>query len=428
MNKIKRTFKRVSKTNNFMILLTSSSSIIGNALSIIGGLLALKWLLPYELGYFNTFTVITGYIVLAHMGTPVALNRDLPYLIGKGKKNEALKLAAVAKFWTILISSVISVMGILGIIYFLLHKKYQLAAGIFVIVAQAWHGIYVMKYLKILYRTNKDFNKLALIGLAVATISFISIYFIYLYGFYGLCIRAIIIVIFDFIFSWYWRPIRVSKNWDRVTFNKLLKIGFPIFLVTSIYAKWPLVERTLILILLGTEALGLFTIVFVIGTGYNVFTSSISKVLYPTLMIEWGKGKSIGELVKTNLLKPLTLVIFLFLIIAPILWYILPLAISSFLPAYIDIIIASQWMVITGFISLFSILGIFYNVINVQKKRLFMYLSGVSGWAIILLIANFSEMLSFELFPQALAIGFIIMTLINVKFLTNNWFKTQNSY
>ncbi len=117
---------------------------------------------------FNTFSVITGYIVLAHIGIPVALNRDLPYLMGKKNKKEALKLAAVSKYWTFFISTIISIIGILGILFFLVNEKYQIAAGVFVVVGQSWQGIFVTKYLKILYRTNKDFNKLALISLIVS--------------------------------------------------------------------------------------------------------------------------------------------------------------------------------------------------------------------------------------------------------------------
>ena len=124
----------------------------------------------------------------------------------------------------------------------------------------------------------------------------------------------------------------------------------------------------------------------------------------------------------------MTLVVLLFIIITPILWNILPTAVSTFLPAYSDIIRASQWMVVTGFIGLFSIVGIFYNVINVQKKRLFMYLSGVAGWSVVLLMAYLFDRISFELFPQALALGYLIMTLVNINFLRINWSKTQASY
>ncbi len=124
----------------------------------------------------------------------------------------------------------------------------------------------------------------------------------------------------------------------------------------------------------------------------------------------------------------MVLIILIFLLVTPILWYILPPSINSFLPEYVQVIDASKWMVIAGFMGLFSILGIFYNVINVQKKRLFMYLSGVIGWLMVLTAAYGLNKISLELFPQALFVGYLIMTIINIYFIKNNWFKTQASY
>lgn len=428
MKRLYKSIHKVSKGNNFMILFTSSSNIIGNALTIISGLFVIKWLLPDELGYFNSFTIITGYIVLAHIGIPVGLNRNLPYLMGKDDKAEALKTASLAKFWSFTISSVISFLGILLLIYFIFYEKYQIAAGIFVIVAQTWQGIYVGKYLKILYRTNKDFNKLSIITLIVSTISFLSVYLIFLYGFYGLCLRAIIIVIFDYFFSWYWRPIKVPMVWDRLTFKNLLKVGFPIFIVNNIYGKWPLVQRTLILLALGTKSLGLFTVVFLIGNAYSIFSSSISSVLYPTMMIEWGKGKSIKELVKRNLVKPLLVIGTILLVITPILWFLIPPMINKFLSNYTEIINTAQWMVIAGFIGVFNLLGIFYNIINKQQKRLYMYLTGVTGWMVILIVTYWYKGITLNIFPKALIVGYFIMIFLSILFIKENWDKTQKSF
>ena len=114
-----------SKGNNFMILFTSSSNLISNLLTIISGLFVIKWLLPEELGYFNSFTIITGYIVLAHIGIPVGLNRNLPYLMGKEDKSEALNLASVTKFWTFQLSSILSIFGIIIVVYYLILNQYK---------------------------------------------------------------------------------------------------------------------------------------------------------------------------------------------------------------------------------------------------------------------------------------------------------------
>ena len=49
----------------------------------MSGFFVVKWLLPEDLGLFNSFTIITGYIVLAHIGVPIGLTRELPYLLSK---------------------------------------------------------------------------------------------------------------------------------------------------------------------------------------------------------------------------------------------------------------------------------------------------------------------------------------------------------
>lgn len=412
-----------------MIVFLSSSSFISNLLTIVSGLIILKWLLPSELGFFNTFTVIAGYITLAHIGVPVALNRDLPYFMGKGEKKEALKLASVAKYWSFYVSIIISFLGVLvALFYIVSEQRYDYAVGVLVIIFQTWNGIYVAKYLRILYRTNRDFNKLSLINLVVAIFSFLSIYFVYKFGFYGLCLRAIIIVLISFSLLWYWRPIKVKMIWDYGIFKGMLKIGFPMFLVNNVYGKWELIQRTLILVLLGTNALGLFTIVFVINNAFKIFSNSINTVLFPTLMMQWGNNKTIGHIFLQNMVKPLTLVTAVLLIISPLLWYVLPITVNYFLPKYAEIISAGQWMIIAGVFGILNMLSIFYNVINSQKQRLFMFLSGEIFWFLIIFVAFFFKKLTFELFPQALIISYIIMAVISVIYLKKNWYTTQDNF
>jgi len=412
-----------------MIVFLSSSSFISNLLTIVSGIIVLKWLLPSELGFFNSFTIIVGYITLAHIGVPVALNRDLPYFMGKGEKKEALKLASVAKYWSFYVSVVISILGILLALFYVINRqRFDYAAGILVIIFQTWNGIYVAKYLRILYRTNRDFNKLSLINLTVAIFSFLSIYFVYEFGFYGLCLRAIIIVLISFSLLWYWRPIKVKMEWDYEVFKGMLKIGFPMFLVNNVYGKWELIQRTLILVILGTNALGLFTIVFVIGNAYKIFSNSINTVLFPSFMMQWGNNKTIGQIFLHNMIKPLTLVTLILLIISPILWYVLPIMVNQYLPKYSDIIKAGQWMIIAGVFGVLNMLAVFYNVINSQKQRLFMFLSGEISWFLIIAIAFLLKKMTFELFPQALILSYIIMAFVSVIYIKKNWFKTQENF
>ena len=81
-----------------MILFLSFSNIVGNVLTIVSGLLVAKWLLPEQLGLFNSFTVFASYVVLIQIGIPSGLARELPFHIGKGAMDDAKNYAAVAHF------------------------------------------------------------------------------------------------------------------------------------------------------------------------------------------------------------------------------------------------------------------------------------------------------------------------------------------
>ncbi|MHB2153623.1 hypothetical protein ACX8XN_04405 [Calditrichota bacterium GD2] len=111
------------KNQNIMILYTSFAGIVNNIFTIFSGLLVLHWIIPEKLGYFNTFTIITGYIVLFHIGIPIGLNREIPYLIGEEKYDEAKRLASATKFWMFSISTFLSIIGVLISFFFSFNKS-----------------------------------------------------------------------------------------------------------------------------------------------------------------------------------------------------------------------------------------------------------------------------------------------------------------
>ena len=93
-----------ANSSSKMIAFMSFSGIVSNVLAMVSGLVVAKWLLPAELGEFNFFSVITSYVILSQMGIPSGLLRELPYLVGKGKIEEAKLRAAVTKYWELILS------------------------------------------------------------------------------------------------------------------------------------------------------------------------------------------------------------------------------------------------------------------------------------------------------------------------------------
>ncbi|MHB2153622.1 lipopolysaccharide biosynthesis protein [Calditrichota bacterium GD2] len=215
-------------------------------------------------------------------------------------------------------------------------------------------------------------------------------------------------------------------EWNRSSLKKLIKVGTPMFLVTNIYGKWPLLQRTVIVVLGGSKALGLFTLAFMVEKSFKIFSDSISNVTYPNMTRDWGKGKTVGEIIKRNLFKPFLIIVptFLFLIIGG--YYLIPFFINSFLPKYLEVIYASQIMLIVGFLNLFFVFGNIYNVINDQKERLKMYIFGIFSWSLILIFIYRFKGFSLEIFPIALIVGNIIIILVNINYIKKNWYKTKN--
>ena len=400
-----------------MIAFLGASNLISSALTIFAGLFVAKWIVPEELGEFSSYTIISGYIVLIQLGIPSALSRELPFYLGKADKAKAYNYAATAQFWLKYLG-----LGILAIALFIsllltAQSNYRLAAGTLVIGLSVWQTLYVTKYLRMLYRTNQDFNKISWIKIVVALTSFASIGLVYLFDFYGLCIRLFLVVLVDFIITYLWRPIRVQAKFSRAPFKELMKVGLPMYGVANIYGLWPLVQRTLIVSLGGSKALGLFAIVYMVQGTLQTVSSSVSNVLYPNMTSQWGEGANVKEIVR-QLVRPLLFISVVFILILPIGWNLLPWFINSFLPNYSESITAAQYMLLVGFLGIFMVLSNIYNVVQKQRQRLIMYLSGIFGWLLTIFVLYSHYGFRLFIFPMGIISAYIIMigiTLFHIK-------------
>lgn len=402
-----------------MILFMSSSSLISNVLTIISGLLVARWILPEVMGEFSSYTVFSSYIILAQIGIPIALGRELPLNIGKGNVQLAEQYAKIAQFYAILLSFTILIISIIVSIYFLTEGDPQSAAGFFVIGILSIEGFYLTQYLKVLYRGTRDFNKLSIINLLQAFVSFASVYFVYEWGFYGLCLRAVLSFLSGLILTWYWRPTKVKPSYDKDSFLHLLRLGFPMFLVTNVYSLWPVLQKTMILSLGGSLSLGLYMVANVVESSLSTVSGSIGSVTYATMANDWGAGSTIAQLFKLAV-KPVILGALLFLVAIPLGWFALPYFVKLLIPNYLDGIKAGQWMLITGFISLFDVWTNIYNVVNNQKEKLFSFLFGVAGWLITLGLLYKTKGFSLEIFPQSMAVGFVLILIYTLLYVYKN--------
>jgi O-antigen/teichoic acid export membrane protein len=410
---VSKLFSPTGKT----VSLVALASLMNSVIALVSGLLVASWLLPERLGLFNAFSIFTSYIILAQVGIPSGLSRQLAFYFGQQKENLAKSLASTARLFSVILSGGSLIICGLVSIYFFIIGNNDFAAGAIVIGITTAQTFYVTKYLKVLYRSNNHFTKLAHITFINSAVNLVSILLVYKFLFYGLCLRAILLALVDWYLSEKWKPLDVPLQWKKSNFKELLKRGLPMFSVSSIYGLWPTFQRTIVLSFLGTQGLGLFSLAIVVQNLLNTVNATINTVSFPKMSHALGEGKNIKEILKI----PLNLSFFAFGIYTLILivgWPLLPVVVKYALPNYVLGIEAAQWMLLVALVSSFSVFSNIYMVIKTNHHRLISYCFGILVWSVFLLIEGIGEMSDLVVFSKALLAGSIAITLIDGLFLT----------
>lgn len=387
-----------------MIFFMGSSQMFANVLRILGGIIIVKLLMPDQLGMFNGYALILGYLPILQVGVANGLNRELPYYLGKGERQVAYNFAAVAQFWEILLAGICcSVLFSLSLFYIFQHNyingisclAYTFAVG---------HLFYGTYYLQILYRTNQDFNKLSLITLIVSVVSFLSILFVWCWGYYGLCARLVVLSSVEFILLWKWKPIKVKAVFNKKMFLEIIRIGIPIYVVGIIFSLWATFQNTLVLKIGGVEQYGFFALAIMVQSSLEVLTNAVSQVLYPKMAYEYGKGKKISDILST-MRKPILVIMCFILPSLVLIWFILPYIVDFLMPQYNQGVSAAQWTLPLVLLSVMGIYNLVFNIVKRQQDYFWTLISGIGTFVVVLFICYWSRGYSLLIFPFAMLCG-----------------------
>jgi len=401
-----------------MIVYLGSAQMISNVVRIISGILVARFVLPQMLGTFNGIGIILGYLPILQLGVMNGLNRELPYCFGKGEIDKARTYASVAQFWEMSLSIVAFTVMSLIAGYYLLQSQYLYAAGFFSFGLSSIYHYYGQNYLQILFRTNRDFNKLSNISFIIAFVSLITVVLVWKWQFYGLCFRSIILITVEMYYLWKWKPLSILPIWDFKVIKEIVKVGMPIFIVGIVYALWTTFQNTMVLKLGSAEQFGLFALAIMIENSMAIVEQSVAQVIYPKMAFEFGSGKGINELMKISF-KPIFF-IFIFLIPSVIIaWFLLPYAIALLLPNYMNGIEAAQWSMLLVLISIWGVNNNIFNVIKKQKDFLISIIAGMIVFSITLFGLYHIKGFSLVIFPQAMLIGKAAQLLIAYCFIMN---------
>lgn len=373
------------------------------ALRVVGGLLTARVCDPSVLGLFNGMGLVLGYAPVLQLGVLNGLNRELPFYLGADDHERAHALAATAQAWALMVGVFVA----LGLMLFgswqLLNGRLDLATGWFTYAFTAFLLFYAQQYLQITYRTGGDFARLAVINVVLSVTSLFLICLIWMFSFYGFCLRAVFVGLVNLLMLWFWRPIKIKPVWQQENFIHLLKIGAPIFVAGQLYTWWIVIDATLVLKFVGTKGLGLYQLGCMAGQGIEVLPLALAQICYPRMAEEYGRTGSLDAVLKV-IRRPIAMMSLGMIPLVLLAWFALPSLVNALLPKYVDGVPAAQWMFLSAAILSLSPVCDVFSV----TKRLGLYVTaiivGMAFYAVALYLLTRAG-LTLEAFPQAMLSG-----------------------
>jgi O-antigen/teichoic acid export membrane protein len=356
--------KFLASFNNKAALLFSSSAIILSVVKLITGIVIIKWVIPEDVGMWNSVSLIQSYAAILQLGALSGLNRELPFFIGKGDKEHTIKLAETANAFITYLNYVLIIICILvsAYVYLFVSSDVKLLFGILsigVITASAFYNT----YLNVTYRASHEFVKLSKIQLYVSAFTLITIVLPYFYNYYGLVLRTVLISIFTTVFVYIIRPIKVKPKFTKLSFKELLKTGLPIYAVGYFDDLSRTFNRTILLTIGGVVVVGFYSPAIAILSGIAMLPSAIGQYIYPQMSYNLGKFNDARKLWKW-VWKSALAMLMIGLPAILIGWFAIPYFIEKYFQNYIPGIFAAQMALIAG---VMDSAGIGINVLNTLK-------------------------------------------------------------
>lgn len=394
----------------------SLTAMLGAVMSFISGIIVRNMIDPAIYGIFISSSIALTYIAVTELGVTRSMVRDVPYLRERGDKEKADQLKNVTFTYTVCIMPVleIAIMLIAGaIVERSVPDSSLLAWGIRIngIVAALAS---ITLYVESLLRVDSLFKRYSATTTICNVITFIAmVWLVKEFGFIGLyggTIAGLLIKIALNFQVLKQRKFTINTN----TLNQMIITGFPLLITSFIWSVMLSVSNLVITTYLGMAALGMYSIATITYSTVMLIPQSINQVMYPKMSAYYGHTNSRDALV-ANVRKIGKLISIITAFVLVIGYYILPLFVTRFLPAYLDGITASR-TVLLG-VGIMAVATPYGNAITLFKNNRAYMLIVMAATAInvvvsILLVKYYSSNISSVALGTAIAYGGYSMLLL----------------
>jgi len=296
-------YRKVVDSSTFKTLAVFASvNMLVSLIQGVAGLVQARWVSPEVLGEFRKYGILTSYAALSLILVQDGFMRQFPYLIGKGDREGAIRIAGVAKCWYILVLFFMALVFIALTVRSLIFGDYVATVGWgsqIVIFAMMSYGT----FLAIIYRRSMEFKRLSYNGFIASIAGVIALVFIKPLGYFGVALRVCIVDIVSLFCNWKYLPMKIKAVWDRRDFIGLVKISIPLSLIGYLRTSFLTASFSyLVLKYCGEKDLGLYGIAVVFQQFALLFTNSLTQIFNVKSATHFGATDSIKKSFKPLLL------------------------------------------------------------------------------------------------------------------------------
>ena len=318
-----------------------ASSVITGVVSMVVGIVIIRWIDPAQLGIWQSLTIIQLYLPILESGIPNGLNRELPYQYGKGNREKGVELAQTAQTFMLGNSALFLLATTITVpVLFFLDYDLKIVVGALVIGLMVTLNAYD-RYLSVTYRSSEAFIDLSKIQLVRAGAQIVFFPLVYFFAYYGLLVYSLLVILVFVTMKHIRRPIPAGPAWNKENFIKLVKTGLPVFGMNYMRGISNSFNKIILLAKGSVLQVGLFTPVTAIGIIITMLPGILGNYFFPKMNIRLGQTGNPAVLwpmvLKLNGIMMILAVPFVIFM-----WFASPYALELFFPEYISAARAMQ--------------------------------------------------------------------------------------
>jgi O-antigen/teichoic acid export membrane protein len=364
-------------------------SLLLNLARMFTGLICIRWITPEQMGIWQLMMLIESYLMFARFGIFNSLNRELPFYLGRGRTEKAMKYHDTAEGYAILISLLFLMVLPISLLFY--HPPIVYWKECMLVFTAYLPFKFYSGFIELTFRSGRDFRNLAVVQLILIVFTILSVWLVYFFGFEGYLARVVVLAFIGLILMSWFRPFRFKADLNLQYLKQLFRMGMPLFASNygqSVINSFP---GMLILIFGNIATLGLYYPVSILMNFGSLVPGIISTYLYPQLSFDFGASKNAKEVVKKSISAGFSAMLIMVPVIA-VLYFLLPEIFYRFAPQYTGAMVVSKWALL---FSLVSCMNLFYNPFAVLKAwrpmYIFLLISAIVTWCIPYLVMSITD-------------------------------------